>query len=136
MQFIAECGIEYGLQFVTQFFLNPLDCLYTKKSKKSFQSYSNTIVYNNFPWPTPTEEQKAKIEQTAQAILDARALYPDSSLADLYDELTMPVELRKAHQENDRAVMAAYGFPIKTTTESQCVAALFKLYQELTNKNQ
>ena len=94
--------------------------------------YSNTIVYNNFPWPTPTDEQKAKIEQTAQAILDARALYPDSSLADLYDELTMPVELRKAHQDNDRAVMAAYGFPIKTMTESQCVAELFKLYQQLT----
>ena len=94
-------------------------------------SYSNTIVYNNFPWPNPTDEQKAKIEQTAQAILDARALYPDSSLADLYDELTMPVELRKAHQDNDRAVMAAYGFPIKTMTESQCVAELFKLYQKL-----
>ena len=94
--------------------------------------YSNTIVYNNFPWPTPTDEQKTKIEQTAQAILDARALYPDSSLADLYDELTMPVELRKAHQDNDRAVMAAYGFDVKTMTESQCVAELFKLYQELT----
>ena len=103
---------------------------------KSDYRYSKDIVYNNFPWPIPTEEQKAKIEQTAQAILDARALYPDSSLADLYDELTMPVELRKAHQENDRAVMAAYSFPIKTTTESQCVAELFKLYQELTNKNQ
>ena len=95
-------------------------------------SYSNTIVYNNFPWPNPTDEQRAKIEQTAQAILDARALYPDSSLADLYDELTMPVELRRAHQDNDRAVMAAYGFPVKTMTESQCVAELFKLYQELT----
>ena len=95
-------------------------------------SYSNTIVYNNFPWPNPTDEQKAKIEHTAQAILDARALYPDSSLADLYDELTMPVELRKAHQDNDRAVMAAYGFNVKTMTESQCVAELFKLYQELT----
>ena len=99
---------------------------------KSDYRYSNTIVYNNFPWPTPTDEQKAKIEQTAQAILDARALYPDSSLADLYDELTMPVELRKAHQDNDRAVMAAYGFDVKTMTESQCVAELFKLYQELT----
>ncbi len=95
-------------------------------------SYSNTIVYNNFPWPNPTDEQRTKIEQTAQAILDARALYPDSSLADLYDELTMPVELRRAHQDNDRAVMAAYGFPIKTMTESQCVAELFKLYQQLT----
>lgn len=99
---------------------------------KSDYSYSNTIVYNNFPWPNPTEEQKAKIEQTAQAILDARAKYPDSSLADLYDELTMPVELRKAHQDNDRAVMQAYGFNVKTMTESQCVAELFKLYQELT----
>ena len=96
--------------------------------------YSANIVYNNFPWPTPTEAQKAKIEQTAQAILDARAKYPDSSLADLYDELTMPVELRKAHQDNDRAVMKAYGFDIKTTTESTCVAELFKLYQQLSSK--
>lgn len=95
-------------------------------------NYSNTIVYNNFPWPNPTDEQKAKIEQTAQAILDARALYPESSLADLYDELTMPVELLKAHQDNDRAVMKAYGFDVKNMTESQCVAELFKLYQELT----
>ncbi len=100
---------------------------------KSDYRYSKDVVYNNFPWPNPTDEQRTKIEQTAQAILDARALYPDSSLADLYDELTMPVELRKAHQDNDRAVMAAYGFPIKTMTESQCVAELFKLYQELTN---
>lgn len=86
-------------------------------------------VYNNFPWPTPTEAQKAKIEQTAQAILDARAFYPDASLADLYDEATMPVELRKAHQANDRAVMQAYGFDIKTTTEATCVAELMKMYQ-------
>lgn len=99
---------------------------------KSDYRYSKDVVYNNFPWPKPTDEQKAKIEQTAQAILDARALYPDSSLADLYDELTMPVELRKAHQDNDRAVMQAYGFNVKTMTESQCVAELFKLYQELT----
>lgn len=100
---------------------------------KSDYSYSTTVVYNNFPWPTPTEAQRAKIEETAQAILDARALYPDSSLADLYDEVTMPPELRKAHQNNDRAVMAAYGFPIKGFTESDCVAALLKLYQTLTN---
>ncbi len=99
---------------------------------KSDYRYSNDIVYNNFPWPEPTEGQKAKIEQTAQAILDARACYPDSSLADLYDELTMPSELRKAHQDNDRAVMAAYGFDVKEMTESQCVAALFTLYQKLT----
>ncbi|MBQ3069212.1 MAG: class I SAM-dependent DNA methyltransferase [Clostridia bacterium] len=93
--------------------------------------YSKEIVYNNFPWPAPTEEQKAKVEQTAQAILDARALYPDCSLADLYDELTMPPELRKAHQQNDRAVMQAYGFDVKTTTESSCVAELMKMYQEM-----
>ena len=99
---------------------------------KSDYRYSSTLVYNNFPWPTPTDEQKAKIEETAQQILDARALYPDSSLADLYDELTMPVELRRAHQQNDRAVMQAYGFNVKNMTESQCVAELFKLYQELT----
>ena len=100
---------------------------------KSDYQYSGQIVYNNFPWPEPTSEQKAKIEQTAQAILDARALYPDSSLADLYDELTMPPELRKAHQANDRAVMAAYGFPVrKDFTEADCVAALMKLYQEKT----
>ena len=93
--------------------------------------YSANIVYNNFPWCEPTEEQRAKIEATAQAILDARALYPDCSLAELYNELTMPPELRRAHQENDRAVMAAYGFSPKMT-ESECVAELFKMYQELT----
>lgn len=104
---------------------------------KSDYRYSNTLVYNNFPWPTTTEQQKLKIEQTAQAILDARALYPDSSLADLYDELTMPPEQRKAHQANDRAVMDAYGFvkgsPARTS-ESACVAELMKMYQTLTSK--
>ena len=98
---------------------------------KSDYRYSNTIVYNNFPWPSPSDEQKTKIEQTAQGILDARALYPDSSLADLYDELTMPPELRRAHQANDRAVMAAYGFSLKMK-ESECTAALMNLYQKLT----
>ena len=93
--------------------------------------YSNTIVYNNFPWCEPTEEQKARIEQTAQAILDARALYPDCSLADLYDEITMPIELRKAHQANDKAVMQAYGFWGKINTESECVAELMKMYQKI-----
>ena len=97
--------------------------------------YSGKIVYNNFPWPEPTEAQRAKIEQTAQAILDARALYPDCSLADLYDETTMPPELRRAHQANDRAVMQAYGFDIKTTTEASCVAELMKMYQALTEKS-
>ena len=97
---------------------------------KSDYQYSAAIVYNNFPWPTPTDEQKARIEQTAQAILDARALYPDASLADLYDPLTMPPELLKAHQANDRAVMQAYGMPIKETDEAACVAWLMRLYQE------
>ncbi len=98
---------------------------------KSDYRYSKDIVYNNFPWPSPTEEQKEEIEKTAQAILDARALYPDCSLADLYDELTMPPELRKAHQANDKAVMKAYGFWGKLNTESECVAELMKMYQEL-----
>ena len=101
---------------------------------KSDYNYSNTIVYNNFPWPNPNDAQRAKIERTAQAILDARALYPDSSLADLYDEVTMPPELRKAHQNNDRAVMEAYGFDWRTMTESECVAELFKLYQQLVER--
>ena len=100
---------------------------------KSDYRYSKEQVYNTFPWPNPTETQKAKIEQTAQAILDARTKYTNASMADLYDEVTMPVELRKAHQDNDRAVMQAYGFPVKSTfTESQCVAELFKLYKEKT----
>ena len=101
---------------------------------KSDYRYSVNIVYNNFPWCELTEEQKAKIEQTAQAILDARALYPDCSLADLYDEIAMPPELRKAHQANDKAVMQAYGFNVKTMTESECVAELMKMYQKLTGE--
>ena len=96
--------------------------------------YSKDVVYNNFPWPTPTDEQKARIEQTAQAILDARELYPDCSLADLYDEATMPPELRKAHQQNDKAVMQAYGFWGKLNSESACVAELMRMYQGLTEK--
>lgn len=106
---------------------------------KSDYDYSIKVVYNNFLWPVPTEQQKAKIEQTAQAILDARALYPDCSLADLYDELTMPPELRKAHQDNDRAVMDAYGFTKGTaarTSESACVAELMKLYQKMVSGQQ
>ena len=100
---------------------------------KSDYRYSANVVYNNFPWPSPTDTQKTKIEQTAQAILDARTLYPDASLADLYDETTMPPELRRAHQQNDRAVMDAYGFWGKLNSESACVAELMKLYQKLTN---
>ena len=99
--------------------------------------YSKDIVYNNFPWPSPTDAQRAKIEETAQAILDARALYPGASLADLYDEVTMPPELRKAHQNNDRAVMAAYGITKESPefkSESACVAMLMRMYQALTEK--
>ena len=99
---------------------------------KSDYDYSQKVVYNNFPWPNPTEDQKQKIVSTAQTILDARALYPDSSLADLYDERTMPQELRTAHQKNDRAVMEAYGFWGKLNSESECVAELMKMYQKLT----
>ena len=108
---------------------------------KSDYAYSAKIVYNNFPWPKVTEGQKEKISKTAKAILDARALYPESSLADLYDELTMPVELRKAHQKNDRAVMEAYGFTKvvdgqKTwLTESETVARLFEMYEDITKSN-
>lgn len=99
---------------------------------KSDYRYSKDIVYNNFPWPSPTEEQKARIEQTAQAILDAQALYPNSSLADLYDELTMPAELRKAHHDNDRAVTAAYGWKYSDKmTDASLAEKLFGLYRNL-----
>lgn len=101
---------------------------------KSDYSYSNTIVYNSFPWPKPSQSQINKIEKTAQAILNARDRYPNSSLADLYNEATMPPELRKAHQANDRAVMEAYGFWGKLNSETECVAELMKMYQELANE--
>lgn len=101
---------------------------------KSDYRYAKDIVYNNFPWPKITKEQKAKIEKTAQAILDARALYPNSSLAALYDPLTMPKELLNAHRKNDAAVMEAYGLSVKDTSEEDCVAFLMKMYQELTSK--
>ena len=106
---------------------------------KSDYRYSKDIVYNNFPWPTPTEQQKQKIEQTAQAVLDARSLYPDCSLADLYDELTMPPELRKAHHQNDIAVMQAYGFTKGSEaykSEAACVAELMKRYERLCTQQQ
>ena len=102
---------------------------------KSDYRYSIKIVYNNFPWPNPTKEQKKKIEDTAQLILDARNLYPDNSLADLYDELLMPKELRKAHQANDIAVLEAYGFNWKTMTESDCVARLMQMYIKIIEIN-
>ena len=97
---------------------------------KSDYSYSNTIVYNNFPWPVVTEKNREQIEKSAQEILKARTLYPSSNLAALYDPLTMPAELRRAHTANDKAVMAAYGFSTKMT-EADCVGELMKLYQKM-----
>lgn len=99
---------------------------------KSDYRYSKEIVYNTFPWASPTETQKKKIEQTAQAILDAREKYSDYSFADMYGEkMYLFPELLKAHQNNDRAVMEAYGFSIKEMTESMCVTELMKMYQKL-----
>ena len=99
---------------------------------KDDYSYSKDLVYNTFPMPELTEECKNNISATAQMILDARALYPTSTLADLYDPLTMPPELTKAHIQNDKAVMQAYGFSIKDTSETDCVEALMKMYEKLT----
>lgn len=102
---------------------------------KSDYRYFKEIVYNTFPWPDTTDDQKAKIEQTAQTILDARAQYPDCSLADMYGEkMYLFPELLKAHQNNDRAVMQAYSFSVKDMTESQCVAELMKMYQDLVSR--
>ena len=106
---------------------------------KSDYRYSKDIVYNNFPWPNPTDAQRAAIEKTAQAILDARAKYPDASLADMYgDKMYLFSELLKAHQDNDRAVMMAYGLNKNSPefkSESACVAMLMKMYQNLTEKS-
>lgn len=107
----------------------------TASRLESRYRYVKNLVYNNFAWPTPTDQQKEKIEKTAQAILDARANYADSSLADLYDPLTMPTDLLKAHQANDRAVMEAYGMWGKVKSESECVAWLFRMYETLTKLN-
>ncbi|MCV3315958.1 hypothetical protein NVV78_08400, partial [Pediococcus ethanolidurans] len=101
---------------------------------KSDYQYSNKIVYNNFPWPKITNFQREKIRKTGQAILEARNIYNDSTLANLYNELLMPPELRKAHQANDRAVMEAYGIPVKGTTESNAVAKLFDMYENIVTK--
>ena len=98
---------------------------------KSDYRYSKDIIYNNFPWPDATDDQKAAIEKLAQAVLDARNLFADSSLADLYDPLTMPPELLKAHRALDAAVMKLYGFTVKETTEASCVAALMERYESL-----
>ncbi|NLD48077.1 MAG: hypothetical protein GX660_12940 [Clostridiaceae bacterium] len=98
---------------------------------KSDYAYSATIVYNNFPWPELNEKKDERIRESANEILEARKLYRESTLADLYDELTMPPELRKAHQENDKVVMEAYGFDWRNMTESECVAELMKIYKSI-----
>ena len=87
-------------------------------------------VYNNFPWPMPSEKQRERIAETAKGILEARSKYGDLSFADLYNDALMPPELRKAHQLNDRAVMEAYGFWGKLNSETECVAELMKMYME------
>ena len=102
---------------------------------KSDYRYSKDIVYNNFPWLTATDADRAKIEATAKAILDARAKYPDSSLADLYDAAAMPPDLRRAHTLNDAAVLRLYGLPADAS-EPAIVAHLMNLYKELTSKNE
>jgi hypothetical protein len=97
--------------------------------------YSKDIVYNNFPWPSPTEEQRVAVEAAAQGVLDARLSFPGSSLAELYDPLSMPPELLKAHHALDKVVWAAYGFsPKEITSEAQCVARLMERWQQLLKK--
>ncbi len=100
---------------------------------KSDYRYSSSIVYNNFPWPKLNDTERSKLTNTANMILKAREINPEWSYADLYSELTMPPELRKAHQENDKVVMEAYGFDWRNMTEAECVAELMKLYQRATN---
>ena len=99
---------------------------------KSDYRYSKEIVYNTFPWPEPTESQKRRIEETAQGILDVREKYADTPMSTLYDRTLMPNDLYKAHKANDKAVMQAYGMPIKETDEAACVAWLMRLYQKMT----
>ena len=94
--------------------------------------YSATIVYNNFIWAAANSEQKARIAATAGKILEIRAKYPDSTLADLYDELTMPADLRRAHRQNDLAVAKLYGFEEIIDDEGQIVRELLRRYAELT----
>ena len=101
---------------------------------KSDYRYSKDVVYNNFPWPNPTDKQKEEIEKTAQNILNIRDKYKNNSLADLYDPLTMPADLFKAHKQNDATVMEAYGFDWHKMSEDDCVAELFKMYEKITRK--
>ena len=124
--YVIENADLYDFGIITSSIHNAWMRLVAGKLESRY-SYSNTIVYNNFVWVKPTEQQKEKIEKTAQSILDARNKYPESTLADLYDSLTMPPELRKAHENNDKAVLELYGLS-KNSTEEQIVELLFKLY--------
>ncbi len=128
--FIVPDATLYHFGVLTSFVHNAWMRVVCGRLKSDFR-YSKDIVYNNFPWPEPNEEQTAKIEQTAQAILDARQIYPDASFADMYGNLILFPELMKAHRANDAAVMEAYGFR-KDMTEPEIVAELFKMYKELT----
>lgn len=97
--------------------------------------YSKDVVYNNFPWPKPTAEQRKKIEATAQGILDARQKYKSSTLDDLYgEEMYLYSDLQKAHDRNNAAVMEAYGFSVRDMSEADCVEALMKMYLEIVQK--
>ena len=128
---IIPDGTLYQFGVLTSNVHNAWMCCVAMRMKSDY-SYSLSVVYNTFPWPKATDVQMKKIEQTAQAILDARALYPECSLADMYGEkMYLFPELLKAHQNNDRAVMQAYGFSIKDMTESKCVAELMKMYQDM-----
>ena len=99
---------------------------------KSDYRFSATTVYNTFPWCTPTDKQRQAIGQSAQVILNVRANYPDATLADLYDPLSMPKDLHDAHKKNDRAVAVAYGFENILEDESAIVIELLKLYERFT----
>ena len=95
--------------------------------------YSNTLVYNTFPWPSPSPKLRRRIEQSAQAVLTAREAHPSNTFADLYDDSLMPADLRLAHELNDAAVCAAYGWP-EDISENDIVTELFRLYHELSGK--
>src|SRR5699024_12836126 len=94
--------------------------------------YLRNIVYNIFPWPEDSEKEKNRIESTAQEIIAARNSYSKNSLTDLYDELTIPLELQKAQQENNRFVMVMYGMEVRVTKESDAVEKLLEMYNDIT----
>ena len=128
--FIIEDASLYSFGVLTSIVHMYWEHTVDSKYGPSYQ-YAKKLAYNNFPWPEVNDVQKQKISEAAQAILDARNLYPDSSLADLYDPLTMPIELRKAHEANDKAVLKAYGLK-PSATETEIIQHLFKMYEGLT----